>query len=91
MIIFLVRFVSVIGTGGHQNCRIRGSAEPLKMREVADRNRQTNTRSRAREDKSWGCSLLLFLELLDVEIELAAFKDVTIKTARLSGAGGDAG
>ena len=39
----------------------------------------------------WGRSLLFSFELLDVEIEFSALKDVSVETARLSGAGSDAG
>ena len=39
----------------------------------------------------WGRSLLFPFELLDVEIELSALKDVSVETARLSGARSDAG
>jgi hypothetical protein len=43
-----------------------------------------------RKEKLRG-SLLLLLELLDVEVKLSAFKDVAVEAARLSGAGGNAG
>merc|ERR1712071_363194 len=42
-------------------------------------------------DEGKARSLLLALELLDVEVEFAALEDVAIKTAGLSGAGRDAG
>lgn len=42
-----------------------------------------------RKEKARG-SLLLLLELLDVEVKLSALKDVAVEAAGLSGAGGDA-
>ena len=44
-------------------------------------------RSRARE----ACSLLLSLELSEVEIKLSALENIAIETAGLAWAGGDAG
>lgn len=64
------------------NCQVSGQLPTGHLR-----SSQESERSRVRE----ACSLLLSLDLLEVEIKLSAFKNVAIETAGLSWAGGNAG